>query len=175
MEKDYNSISRKNPSRKTCEDIIRRILTTEANMPGSGRHFRQAADFISYFESLYPASPSLTKQVQRVVASMKLARDTDGYFMIDRTQEEYALEQELAHLLTEASLHPMEQSVPVLLEVEAPFRQYLIYLAEHSVPLRDKYDTILETSNGVLFYTSSPEKLKASIQELLDEGKNDTR
>lgn len=171
MEKDYNSSSRKNPSRKTCEDIIRRILTTEANMPGSGRHFRHAADFISYFESLYPASSSLTKQVQRAVQAMHLAKDADGYFMIDRTEEEYAFEQELAHLLTRASLHPLEQATPVLLEIEAPLRQYLIYLTQHSVPLRNLYETVLETSNGVLFYTLSPEQLKASIQELSGEFK----
>ena len=56
---------RKNPSRETCESIIRRILMTELTQNGKNRHFRKAADFMSYFESLYPASDALTKQVQR--------------------------------------------------------------------------------------------------------------
>ena len=58
---------RKNPSRETCESIIRRILMTELTQNGKNRHFRKAADFMSYFESLYPASDALTKQVQRAV------------------------------------------------------------------------------------------------------------
>ena len=56
---------RKNPSRETCEGIIRRILMTEVLEKGKNEHFRTAADFMKYFESLYPASDALTKQVQR--------------------------------------------------------------------------------------------------------------
>ena len=54
---------RKNPSRETCEGIIRRILMTEVLEKGKNEHFRTAADFMKYFESLYPASDALTKQV----------------------------------------------------------------------------------------------------------------
>lgn len=45
---------RKNPSRETCEGIIRRILMTEVLEKGKNEHFRTAADFMKYFESLYP-------------------------------------------------------------------------------------------------------------------------
>ena len=55
---------RKNPSRETCENTIKRILMTEVLQNGVNRHFRNAADFMNYFESLYPASDALTKQVQ---------------------------------------------------------------------------------------------------------------
>ena len=63
---------RKNPSRETCESIIRRILTAEIGERGKNEHFRQAADFMPYFESLYLASDSLTKQVQRAIKMMNL-------------------------------------------------------------------------------------------------------
>lgn len=53
---------RKNPSRETCESIIRRILMTELTQNGKNRHFRKATDFMSYFESLYPASDALTNR-----------------------------------------------------------------------------------------------------------------
>lgn len=43
----------------------RRILMTEVLEKGKNEHFRTAADFMKYFESLYPASDALTKQVQR--------------------------------------------------------------------------------------------------------------
>ena len=53
---------RKNPSRETCEGIIRRILMTEVLEKGKNEHFRTAADFMKYFESLYPASDALTNR-----------------------------------------------------------------------------------------------------------------
>ena len=63
---------RKNPSRKECEKAIRRILITEILENGKNKHFRMATDFITYFEALYPASDSLTKQVQRAVKAMNM-------------------------------------------------------------------------------------------------------
>lgn len=36
---------RKNPSRKECEDIIRRILMTEMLEKGKNEHFKTATDF----------------------------------------------------------------------------------------------------------------------------------
>ena len=52
MKSDKTSL-RKNPSRETCENIIRRILMTEILETGKNEHFRSAADFMSYFESLF--------------------------------------------------------------------------------------------------------------------------
>ena len=48
---------RKNPSRKACEDVIKRILMTEVLTKGRNEHFKQANDFMSYFQSLYPIDP----------------------------------------------------------------------------------------------------------------------
>lgn len=75
---------RKNPSRETCESIIRRILMTELTQNGKNRHFRKATDFMSYFESLYPASDALTKQVQRAVQSLHMPKDADGFLLWTR-------------------------------------------------------------------------------------------
>ena len=69
-----NSI-RKNPSRETCENTIRRILMTEVLEHGKNKHFRSASDFMKYFESLYPASDALTKQVQRAIKAMDMPKD----------------------------------------------------------------------------------------------------
>ena len=69
-----------NPSRAKCEEIIRRILMTEVLEHGDNQHFRCAADFMNYFESLYPASPGLTKQVQRAVKSMDMPKNEKGFF-----------------------------------------------------------------------------------------------
>ena len=41
-----HSTLRKNPSRQTCETIIKRILMTEVLEKGTNRHFKQASDFL---------------------------------------------------------------------------------------------------------------------------------
>ncbi len=84
---------RKNPSRETCESIIRRILMTELTQNRKNRHFRKAADFMSYFESLYPASDALTKQVQRAVQSLHMPKDANGFFIVDKTAAQVEQEQ----------------------------------------------------------------------------------
>ena len=76
---ERNTTLRKNPSRETCENIIKRILMTEVLENGSNKHFRFASDFMNYFESLYPASDALTKQVQRAIKSLDMPKDENGY------------------------------------------------------------------------------------------------
>ncbi len=88
----------KNPSRETCESIIRRILTAEIGERGSNEHFRQAADFMPYFESLYPASDSLSKQVQRAIKSLGLPKDERGYFVINKSPLQLKQDQELKRI-----------------------------------------------------------------------------
>ena len=72
---------RKNPSRETCEKTITRILMTEVLEHGQNLHFRSASDFMNYFESLYPASDALTKQVQRAIKALDMPKDEKGYFI----------------------------------------------------------------------------------------------
>ena len=95
---------RKNPSRETCEGIIRRILMTEVLEKGKNEHFRTAADFMKYFESLYPASDALTKQVQRAIRSLNMPKDELGYFIPNKTAEQLAQEQELTYIFKKASV-----------------------------------------------------------------------
>ena len=97
---------RKNPSRETCESIIRRILMTELTQNGKNRHFRKAADFMSYFESLYPASDALTKQVQRAVQSLHMPKDADGFFIVDKTAAQVEQEQCLGKLFCRCKCLP---------------------------------------------------------------------
>ena len=66
---------RRNPSREACEGEIKRILMTEVLENGGNYHFRTAADFMDYFESLYPKSDALTKQVQRAVKALNMPKD----------------------------------------------------------------------------------------------------
>ncbi|MBQ9579897.1 MAG: hypothetical protein IJR23_01820, partial [Lachnospiraceae bacterium] len=87
---------RHNPSRSEFESIIKRILVTEVLTKGRNEQFRNASDFMSYFESLYPAGTALTKQVQRAIKSMMLPKDEHGYLIINKTEEQLEEEKDLS-------------------------------------------------------------------------------
>lgn len=159
MPSSYLSSSHKNPSRKSCEQTIKRILTREFEEYGENHHFKQASDFMIYFESLHPASPGLTKQVQRAIQALNLPRDEHGYFMINKTVEEYKAEQELSHLLESSSLVSLQSCTPVLIKTEVWKRQYVIHLLQSAPELQKLYVTIVEADSGVLIYTKDPDKL----------------
>jgi hypothetical protein len=157
---------RKNPSRETCEGIIKRILTTEVMQNGRNTHFKNASDFMNYFESLYPASDALTKQVQRAIRAMDMPKDDDGYLVVNKTTDQFEQENTLknAFLSAGAAINPMDNIETVFLAVPAHMRSYLIGLIETTVIFQGKYLTIAEVSGGLLFYTSK----KAALLELLN-------
>ncbi len=167
MPTTYLSSSHKNPSRKSCEQTIKRILTREFEEYGENHHFKQASDFMIYFESLHPASPGLTKQVQRAINALNLPRDENGYFIINKTVEEYKAEQELSHLLQSSSLLNLENCTPVLIKTELWKRQHIIYLIHSAPELQQLCVTMTETDQGVLLYTRNADKLISFFSEFI--------
>ena len=167
---NQNNQLRKNPSRETCENIIRRILTTELSQNGKNRHFKKAADFMGYFESLYPASDALTKQVQRAVSSLHMPKDSDGYFIVDKTAAQVEEEQLLGKLFADAqvSLHPMEQVETVFLSVPTHMQELLLHTFEQSDLFAGKILTIVRASNGLLIYTEDKEQLLLLLNRLIN-------
>lgn len=162
---------KKNPSRETCENIIRRILMTEVLEKGTNTHFRQAADFMSYFESLYPASDALTKQVQRAIRSMDLPKDAQGFFIINRTREQLAQEAELKHLIRQGhfAVNPMEDCETVLIEAPAECLDYLLHRLNNWELLKDKYITMVKACNGILIYTTDKSGLLPLISSIMEQ------
>lgn len=160
---------RKNPSRESCEIIIKRILAAEVHEKGKNEHFRSATDFMSYFESLYPASEALTKQVQRAIKSLDMPKDELGYFIPDKTKEELEHEKELSSLFAkaDASVVSLENCEPVLLKVDNNLKSYLMHLLETSPLFKDTFLTLLETRDGILFYTKTPSQLKILLNSLI--------
>lgn len=159
----------KNPSRETCEKIIKRILMTEVLQQGKNHHFKHASDFMSYFESLYPASASLTKQVQRAIKAMNLPKDENGYFIVNKTPEQLKQEAELKTAFRQADVLPvsLENYTPVLLTAKPSLCVYLKELIQNSITFQDKVLTITETSNGLLLYTDQPKQLEKLCQSFL--------
>jgi hypothetical protein len=159
---------KKNPSRETCEGIIKRILMTEVLQHGSNTHFKNASDFMNYFESLYPASDALTKQVQRAIKSLNMPKDEAGYFIANKTVDQFDQEQEITRAFTQAnvSIDPMENIETVFLSAPAHMRPYLIHMFETTVTFEGKYLTIAETSNGLLIYTENKKQLLILLNSL---------
>ena len=160
---------RQNPSRKECEDIIRRILMTEVLEKGTNEHFKNATDFLTYFQSLYPASDSLTKQVQRAVKALNMPKDDRGYYIINKTAEQLQQDKELSFMLkkTRAKCVSLDECETLFLEVAPTYKDYLLQLLRESVTFSDKYITILDSSNGLLFYTKSKAQLKVLLDSLI--------
>lgn len=165
---EHTTTRRKNPSRESCEKVIKRILMTEVLENGSNKHFRFASDFMNYFESLYPASDALTKQVQRAVKALDMPKDADGYFIVNKTTAQLEQENEITHLLKTAnvSTHPMEQVDTVFLSVAPHLRSYLVHMLETTESFKGKYITLVETSNGVLIYTENKKQLLILLNSL---------
>lgn len=164
-----NASLRKNPSRETCEGIIKRILMTEILEKGKNEHFKTAADFMNYFQSLYPASNALTKQVQRAIKSLNMPKDEFGYFIPNKTAEQLGHEHELRNLFqkSQVSISSFEELKPLFLQVNKELKSYLIHTLENSPLFEGKFETIVESNNGIILYTKNISQLEILINSLI--------
>lgn len=163
--------NRFNPSRKECEQIIKRILQQELEQRGSNSHFRHSVDFLPFFESLYPSSIGLSKQVQRAVRSMNLPKDSKGFFIMNRSQEELMLEQHLIYFFqyekvilsyydhSDLGKCLQMQANPAIYEYcLLRIKEYLSYSIE---------DLKIWIENSILYiFTTSMENLESALQKI---------
>lgn len=160
---------RKTPSREQCQKMIKRILITEVLEKGKNTSFRQAADFMNYFQSLYPPSDALTKQVQRAIKAMGMPKDENGYFIVNKTSQQKKQEDELKHLFDtgNAGLFDLSQSQPLLLKIDSSMRSFVKDLLSSSITFENRIDTIVESSNGLIIYTKDVENTVLTLESLL--------
>lgn len=163
---DKNRI--KSPSRKVIEEAVRRILMTEVLQEGKNKHFKTAHDFMPYFESLYPASDALTKQVQRAIHAMDMPKDENGYFIVDKTKAQMNEDRELSRLLVKTDARVSDSLSPetLFLEVKSQYKPYLLQLIKESQTLSGKYITIIDSTDGLIFLTNNRSVLASQIQNL---------
>lgn len=161
---------RKNPSRKECEKVIKKILMTEVLERGTNEHFKTASDFLSYFQSLYPASDSLTKQVQRAVKALNMPKDERGYFIINKTEAQLGQDKEIAFLLkkTNSTIEPLEEYETVFLKCDKAYKEYLYQLLSESETFAEKIVTMINSSSGIIFYTKNKHQLEILINSLIN-------
>ncbi|MBO6214620.1 MAG: hypothetical protein J6N76_03675 [Lachnospiraceae bacterium] len=141
---------------------------TEVLEHGRNEHFKNATDFMRYFESLYPASPSLLKQVQRAVREMDMPKDSRGYYIINKTRSQLQQDDELSAMLkkTNAKITDTENLDFLFLATEPAYKSYLLQLITESDTLRDKYITALDTTNGIIFITKTKQALSSILERL---------
>ena len=157
-----------NPSRAKCEEIIRRILMTEVLEHGDNQHFRCAADFMNYFESLYPASPGLTKQVQRAVKSMDMPKNEKGFFIVNKSRNQFENESSLRELFATANAKAvsMDSVETVFLSMKPSLIPYMMELIGNTETFFNKYFTMVPGSNGIVFYTQNAKQLLILLNSL---------
>lgn len=161
---------RKNPSRKACEDVIKRILMTEVLTKGRNEHFKQANDFMSYFQSLYPTSDSLAKQVQRAVTHLDLPKDEKGYLIINKSKSQIEEERNLSKLLhsQHASIDLLEQTETLLVKLDPDLAAYTAKQMMQTSLLQELFLTIIPTVNGLLFLTNKKEELVHVLNNMIN-------
>ena len=116
---------RKNPSRKECEDIIRRILMTEMLEKGKNEHFKTAE---------------------------QLDQDQELSFMLQKSK---------AHVTS------LEDYETLFLATDPNYKSYLLQLIRESKTCHGKYITILDTTDGLLFYTENASQLRILLESLM--------
>lgn len=169
MEDNSNSL-KKNPSRSACEKIIQRILMTEILEKGKNQQFKNATDFMPFFESLYPASPSLTKQVQRAVKNMALPKDNHGFFVINKSEIQLDEDQEIGRILKRGHADIFKTQIEsVFIKLDPDVIDYLYDLISGSSSFKEKFITIIKSSNGLFFLTKSSSQLQILISSLTKE------
>lgn len=156
----------RNPSRKKCEEIILRILKAEFTQKNINTNFRKAADFMNYFESLYPPSDSLTKQVQRAVQALDLPRDEKGFFILDKTRLQLDQDKEMKQLLTDADfrIDSLEGAEQIFLQLNRESIDFIIHKLGSMVTLREKIVTLYPCVNGIMIVTREKEDVLKILQ-----------
>ena len=159
----------RNPTRQECEEQVRRTLMTENLRHGGNHHFKSAKDFMPIFEALYPASPSLVKQVQRAVKAMNMPKDSNGFFLVDKTKFQMEQDTELSNLLkkSDASVCELGSYDTVLITLEDHYKDYIFQLVSESSTLSGKFVTAIKTSNGIFFLTENKALLLSFLEDLL--------
>ena len=160
---------KKNPSRSSCEKVIERILMTEILEKGRNQQFKTAADFMPFFESLYPASPSLNKQVQRAIQAMALPKDKHGFFVINKSEAQLEEDNEIGHMLTRGSASVSNIEAEMLfLKIAPDSINYTFDLIQKSESFNGLYFTMLKSSDGILFLTADKQSLTVLIESLME-------
>lgn len=143
---------------------------TEVLERGTNEHFKTASDFMSYFQSLYPASDSLTKQVQRAVKALGMPKDEKGYFIINKTEAQLNQDREISFIMDKcnSTLVPFENYQTLFLKADNNYKDYLYQLLSESETFSDKIITMTNSSNGIILFTENKQQLEIMINSLIN-------
>lgn len=161
-------IKKRTPSRSECETLIRKILLTEVESRTVNCTFKRPADFMKFFESLYPPSPALTKQVQRAIKSMDMARDDKGFYILNKSKEQSIQDNELRKLLSDADyqVSDFNMAESVFLRLDSQYIDFLQNKLARSITLSSYIITMIPTHNGIIMITNDANCLKELLKNI---------
>ena len=68
--------------------------------------------------------------------------------------------------IANVTVDPMEQYETVFLSADAYVRRYLMHIMQETSAFHEKFLTVVETSNGLLFYTKNKSQLLVLLNSL---------
>lgn len=170
MSDEYNPIDSKKrtPSRAECERIIKKILQRETESRTVNSTFKRPADFMNFFESLYPPSPALTKQVQRAIQSLNMAKDKNGYYILNKSKEQSNQDNVIRNLLTEAEyfVDSLDNAQNVFLKIKKEYIDFVLNKLSCSITFEPYIITMVPCYNGILIYTNKKEELISLLNNI---------
>ena len=167
MSEEFKPINKKRtPSRAECEAIIRRILTTETEARTVNSTFKRPSDFMGFFESLYTPSAALTKQVQRAIKSLDMAKDANGYYILNKSREQSNQDSTLRNLLTDASfeVNTLDNASNIFLRLDRNYIDFVLHKLAESITLEPYIITLIPCHNGIIIVTED----KQTVYDLLN-------
>ena len=98
-----------------------------------------------------------------------MPKDPNGYFIINKTAEQLDQDQELSFMLQKSKAHvtSLEDYETLFLATDPNYKSYLLQLIRESKTCHGKYITILDTTDGLLFYTKNASQLRILLESLM--------
>ncbi|MBE6015787.1 MAG: hypothetical protein E7241_10575 [Lachnospiraceae bacterium] len=161
MNEEFRPLNKKKtPSRAECEAIIRRILTTETSARTVNATFKRPSDFMGFFESLYTPSAALTKQVQRAIKSLDMAKDANGYYILNKSKEQSNQDNIIRSALSDAhySVNLLDNASNLFLALDRKYIDFVMETLAESITFKPYIITMFPCYNGLLIVTNDKEK-----------------
>ena len=98
-----------------------------------------------------------------------MPKNERGYFIINKSAEQLDQDGELSSMLKRTNSHisSLDECETLYLQVDSQYKDYLLQLLDESVTFQDKYETIINSSRGLIFYTRNKPQLQVLIESLI--------
>ncbi len=99
-----------------------------------------------------------------------MPKDKKGFYIINKTESQLAQDNELAFLLkkTNASISCLDNLDTIFLKCSSSSKDYLYQMLSESTTFAEKVVTMVNSSNGIILYTTNKQQLEILINSLIE-------